>query len=166
MESNKRELQTKSRTRREGTHLTRLQKHAPHALQLDDVNRDVHASPCVIPLLSPLVLSPPRELDHQQPSNGGSDGGDDGVNQQGRICQAYDHSAIGALTILTLGCLLRRNPNQNLNSPVALLKRMSLLCMCIMPSFKMHFHLFLARVTLSNCVKTRCVVFRSSCWST
>lgn len=46
------------------------------------------------------------------------------------------------------------------------LKRMSILFMRIMPSFNVHFHLLLLRVTLSNWAQTRWCVFWSSPWST
>ncbi|KAK3018622.1 hypothetical protein RJ639_003491 [Escallonia herrerae] len=90
---------------------TRLQKHAPAALQLDYVasRTDAHPcpssgapfSPCAIPLLSPLVLPPPPLPEADERPSVGS-----GSNEQGSCDQTgpsqnpggWQHPAAGTLT--------------------------------------------------------------------
>ncbi|KAI5665971.1 hypothetical protein M9H77_15824 [Catharanthus roseus] len=90
---------------------TRLQKHAPAALRLDEITtaRNLEScltsAACVIPLLSPLVLSPPLPQDQAEQRSTCITGGGGNVNclQQGRIEQSvstvgggWQHPAAGA----------------------------------------------------------------------
>ncbi|CAK9142168.1 unnamed protein product [Ilex paraguariensis] len=84
---------------------TRLQKHAPAALQLDGIENNGNTEPyasssCAIPLLSPLVLSPQfsHEAEEIRLAGNGNDERDHNELGATPASGGWQHPAVDALT--------------------------------------------------------------------
>ncbi|CAA2984051.1 Hypothetical predicted protein [Olea europaea subsp. europaea] len=96
METSTNEPRKKTWSTREKS-LTRLQNHAPAALQLDGIAKKVKidSTRAVIPLLSPLILSPPRLIEAKESEL--ASGENDKQGSSNKEQDPWQNHAVGAM---------------------------------------------------------------------